>query len=109
MKNRLCLLHGALVLVLLIALPAIAQEPASPNAAFERALRLYRDRNFGQALEELSKVAELAPQRAEVHYLIGYCHLMRKEFEESLNAFRRAFDEDPNLDPRTIYQKSKSP
>lgn len=75
--------------------------------SFERGLRLYRNRSFREALNEFSEVADAQPDRAEVHYLIGYCHYMLKEFEQSVDAFRRSFDEDPNFDPRTIYQRTR--
>jgi tetratricopeptide (TPR) repeat protein len=84
--------------------PTVADEPAA-NESFERGLRLYRNRDFRQALEEFNRVIDVQPDRGDAHYLIGYAHLMLKEFQASLDAFRRAFEENPNLDPRTIYQK----
>ena len=116
MKIKFSLLFAAIAL-LLVSLPiaqaqeqeaaseqpAVAEEPIV-NESFERGLRLYRNRDFRQALEEFAKVIEVQPDRGDAHYLIGYAHLMLKEFQASLDAFRRAFEEDPNLDPRTIYK-----
>ena len=79
-------------------------EPES-GADYERGLRLYRSRSFREALTNFTGVAQAEPDRADVHYLIGYCHLMLKEFQQSLDAFQRSFDSDPEFDPRTIYQK----
>ncbi len=86
---------------------ALRADDADVQETFERGLRQYRNRGFRQALEEFNKVVAMKPDRAEVHYLIGYCHLMLREYELSLEAFRRSFDEMPNFDPRTIYQKPK--
>ncbi len=86
---------------------ALQADDAAVQETFERGLRQYRNRGFRQALEEFNKVVGMKPDRADVHYLIGYCHLMLREYELSLEAFRRSFDEMPNFDPRTIYQKPK--
>jgi tetratricopeptide (TPR) repeat protein len=88
--------------------PEMAAATAAPTAesaaAYERSLRLYRNRNFTGALQELSIVAAAEPNRADVLYLMGYCHYVLKHFEDSLNAFRRTFEVDPNFDPRGIYK-----
>ena len=86
---------------------ALQADDADVQETFERGLRQYRNRGFRQALEEFNKVVAMKPDRADIHYLIGYCHLMLREYELSLDAFRRSFDEMPNFDPRTIYQKPK--
>jgi tetratricopeptide (TPR) repeat protein len=112
------LLSSAL-LVVLLGLPLAAQPPqeqavqvesmevADPGvqASFERGYRLYRNRSFREALTAFTEVAQAEPDRADVHYLMGYCHLMLKEFQQSLDAFERSFEKDPAFDPRTIYQK----
>jgi tetratricopeptide (TPR) repeat protein len=87
---------------------ALEADDAVVGETFDRALRQYRNRGFRQALEELNKVVAVKPDRADAHYLIGYSHLMLREYEQSLDAFRRCFDEMPGFDPRTIYQRPKS-
>jgi tetratricopeptide (TPR) repeat protein len=85
---------------------APVQEAPSVSAAaesFQRALRYYRTRDFNRALGELRQVAEVEPNRADVLYLMGYSHYILKQFDDSLEAFRRTFEEDPEFDPRTIY------
>ncbi len=91
-------------------------EPPAPQAstttsteAYERGLRHYRNRNFTQALEELGQVSQAEPDRADVHYLVGYCHYVLKHFQDSLDAFRRSFEVDPDFDPRGIYQARYRP
>lgn len=110
------------LLVLVVGLPSAAaqeqeqavqetaldsQDPAIQEA-FQRGLRLYRDRRFREALAEFTEVRAAQPDRADVHYLIGYCHLMLKEFEQSVDAFGRSFEEDPSFDPRTIYKRESN-
>lgn len=120
MRTKFSLLSGTVALLLIglpaafaqeqepvaVEQPAVAAAAAEPalDESFERGMRLYRNRDYRQALEEFAKVIEMQPDRGDAHYLIGYARLMLKEFQASLDAFRRAFEEDPNLDPRTIYR-----
>lgn len=83
------------------------QEAPSVSAAaesYQRALRYYRTRDFNRALGELRQVAEVEPNRPDVLYLMGYSHYILKQFDDSLEAFRRTFEADPEFDPRTIYK-----
>jgi tetratricopeptide (TPR) repeat protein len=82
---------------------AFAQDDV--EATMERAKRLYRSGNYRGAIDELSKALDADPSRADAHYLVGYSHLMLREYPESVEAFSRAFAADPNFDPRTIYQR----
>lgn len=68
-------------------------------------LRHYRQRDFQSALSEFEKVTELAPWRADAFYLRGYCLMVLRNYEPSVEAFGRAFELDPAFDPRTIYQR----
>lgn len=77
------------------------------EAAMERAKRLYRSANYRGALEELSSALAARPDRADALYLTGYSHLMLRQYSESVEAFRRAFQADPSFDPRTIYQRRR--
>jgi tetratricopeptide (TPR) repeat protein len=115
--NRIARLISLVLAVVLLGLPLAAQEEATQEpaeetlapesqASYERGLRLYRNRNFQDALAAFSEVAQSEPDRADVHYLMGYCHLILKEFEQALDAFQRSFETDPEFDPRTIYQKN---
>jgi tetratricopeptide (TPR) repeat protein len=86
------------------ATPMEAPDPGI-QASFERGYRAYRNRNFREALTAFTEVAQAEPDRADVHYLMGYCHYMLKEFQQSVDAFQTSFEKDPAFDPRTIYQK----
>ena len=83
---------------------ATTPSPMAASDAYQRGLTAYRNRNFSQALQEFGAVLEAEPDRADVHYLVGYSHYMLKHFQDSLDAFRLAFELDPELDPRGIYQ-----
>ena len=98
--------------------PEQAEAPPQPEPqtsttasteAYERGLRHYRNRNFTQALQELGQVSQADPDRADVLYLMGYCHYVLKHFQDSLDAFRRSFEVDPDFDPRGIYQARYRP
>ena len=85
---------------------AYAQDVAD---MMEQAKRDYRNGRYQAALTELTRITDEAPDRADAFYLTGYCHLMLRHYQESLDAFARAFELDPELDPRTIYHPSPTP
>ena len=75
------------------------------EAAMDEAKRQYRSGNYQAAIFELTRVTDVAPDRADAFYLVGYSHLMLRQYSESVDAFARAFQLDPTLDPRSIYQR----
>lgn len=75
------------------------------DAAMDEAKRQYRSGNYQAAISELTRVTDDAPDRADAFYLVGYSHLMLRQYPESVDAFARAFQLDPTLDPRVIYQR----
>lgn len=116
MLKRLSLLLGT-VLVLLSGTMAMAQDPAAPQETapgmstptelYDQGLRVYRNRNYGRAVELFRQVIELDPDHAEAHYLIGYSLVMLRQYPAAVEAFGTAFEKDPELDPRTIYQRPR--
>ena len=93
----------ALCAVLLACPFAFAQDGV--DAAMDEAKRQYRNANYQAAIGELTRVTDDAPDRADAFYLIGYSHLMLRQYPESIDAFARAFQVEPTLDPRSIYQR----
>ena len=79
-----------------------AQEDA--QASMDQAKRQYRNRDYRAAIEGLTRTLELDRTRADALYLLGYSHLMLRQYSESVDAFGRAFEADPTFDPRTIYR-----
>jgi tetratricopeptide (TPR) repeat protein len=96
----------SLCAALFFATGAAAQtgEPRS-DAAMDHAKRLYRNRDFRGAASELETVLESGGPRADALYLLGYSHLMLRDYTEAVDDFARAFEADPTFDPRTIYQR----
>ncbi len=82
---------------------AFAQEGV--EGAMDEGKRQYRNGNYQAAIGELTRVTDEAPDRADAFYLIGYSHLMLRQYPESVDAFARAFQLNPTFDPRTIYQR----
>ncbi len=93
----------ALCAVLFACPFAFAQEGVEET--MDEAKRQYRNGNYQAAISELTRVTDEAPDRADAFYLIGYAHLMLRQYPESVDAFARAFQLDPTLDPRSIYQR----
>lgn len=84
---------------------ASAQVETAEVDMMSEAKRQYRNGNYQAAIGELTRVTDEAPDRADAFYLMGYAHLMLREYPESVEAFARAFQLDPTLDPRSIYQR----
>ena len=91
-----------LIAVLLVCPLAFAQEGVEET--LDEAKREYRSGNYQAAIGQLTRVTDEAPDRGDAFYLMGYSHLMLRQFPESLEAFARAFQLEPTLDPRTIYR-----
>lgn len=102
-RTRVLALTLAAVLAIACIAPWVeAQEDA--QASMELAKRHYRNRDYRAAATELMRTVELDPTRADALYLLGYSHVMLREYPEAVEAFGRAFAADPQFDPRTIYQ-----
>jgi tetratricopeptide (TPR) repeat protein len=52
---------------------------------------------YGQALRELSRAAEIAPERADVRQLLGDVYLKLNRLDDALKAYRQAADLAPNV------------
>ncbi len=91
----------ALFAVLLACPFAFAQEGVEQE--MDEAKTQYRSGNYQAAIGALNRVIDEAPDRADAYYLIGYSHFMLRQYSESLDAFARAFQLEPTLDPRAIF------
>ena len=64
-------------------------------------LFLYRSA-FGKAEEEMREAMKLQPNNAEIWSMLGHCLSRQHKTEETLNAFQRAVEIDPD-DPNSLY------
>ncbi len=87
-----------------LAITSLAPAQEDVQASMEQAKRHYARRDYRAAIAELTRVVELDPTRADALYLLGYSHNELRQYPESVEAFGRAFQADPNFDPRTIFQ-----
>ena len=94
----------SLAICALLLACSIASAQADADMMGE-AKQQYRNGNYQAAIGELTRVTDEAPDRADAFYLMGYAHLMLRQYPESVDAFARAFQLDPTLDPRSIYQR----
>ncbi len=98
----------AIVAAICLSLSAsFAFTQQGPDPTMEDAKRLYRNRDFANAVPKLQEVLT-GGDRADALYLLGYSHLMNREFDESVEAFSRCFAIEPRFDPREIYQRPVS-
>lgn len=105
----LVLLSGSMVMSQVSVVPQETVPSMSmPTELYDQGLRAYRSRNYGRAVELFRQVVELNPDHAEAHYLIGYSLVMLRQYPAAVEAFAAAFEKDPGLDPRTIYQRPPS-
>lgn len=74
-------------------------------AYFQRGVARYSTRRFGVALEDLKRSLDpsLQPRgggkrlaEAEVHYVSGFCHYYREEFQEAIAAWKKFLSRAPS-------------
>ena len=94
-----------LAIMVMVCLTAVSFAAAQDDveSLMSRAKQLYGAGNFRGALEPLMRVVDVEPERADALYLLGYAHVMLREYPTSVDWFGRAFAADPTFDPRTIY------
>ena len=107
MKRMRLACFSLCVLFLGTALAIAQPTQQDPSEAMDRGLRHYRQQSFQAALDAFGSVVAAQPDRAEVHYLMGYSHMMMRRYAQALESFSRAFQIDPNLDPRTIFRRNR--
>jgi serine/threonine-protein kinase len=75
---------------------AQALDPVSPIIARDLAVMHYYKRNFDTALEQCDHTIELNPHFSQAYWTLGIIQELRKDFDESAAAFRRAIQLSPN-------------
>ncbi len=77
----------------------LPNEPAGFQEHFERAVKLYEDGRYDEALLAFKAAARLRPNEPEAHYGCGVAlaHIGRERYEEALEAFQKAIALLPNL------------
>lgn len=112
-------MKGVLLLTLALVVAAIsisfAQQPVTPqqsptvaaqgqSQAFRSAMQLYRQRRFAQAIDAFQAVVANEPNNAAAFYFMGYAQYVTRHFQESVASFDKAFEIDPNLNPRPYFR-----
>ncbi|MCI0416309.1 tetratricopeptide repeat protein [bacterium] len=87
------------------AVPAVPATPAAQSGDFETGMKLYRQRNYTQAISEFQNVVAADPKNAAAWYMMGYAHYVMKHKADALEAFSKAFEADPAFDPRPYFRR----
>ena len=95
--------------IFVFVLTAILLSPvflyAQDAAGFDRAMNLYRQRQYSSAIAEFQKVVEAEPNNAAAWYMLGYAHYTLDHHREAQDAFAKAFAADPSFDPRPYFRR----
>jgi Flp pilus assembly protein TadD len=67
-------------------------EPSLKNA-----IRLYRSRKFGVALEELRSLGETAPENTEIAYYTGLCYTQLERYDDALLYLEQVVTDSSNV------------
>jgi len=78
--------------------PASASKVEQP-AAFDVAMKHYRQRQYARAIEEFSQIVQTDPNNAAAFYFMGYAHYTLKHPQPAIEAFSKAFQANPKFDP----------
>ena len=68
-------------------------------AAFDVAMKHYRQRQYARAIEEFNQIVQTDPNNAAAFYFMGYAHYTLKHHQQALEAFSKAFQANPKFDP----------
>lgn len=92
---------GALVLVILAALPTRAQQPPAPDAdrLLARAMELHQAGDILGAMEAYEEVLKLAPDRADARSNLGAVYARLGRYEDATRQYRLALSagDDPKI------------
>ena len=102
MFKKILTIAVCLCFIVLIT-PASSLQQKSISTDFTAAMKHYRQGHYATAIEQLSLVVEKEPQNAAAYYFLGYAHYTLHHNEEALTAFAKAFEADPNFDPRPYF------
>ncbi|HEY4492156.1 MAG TPA: tetratricopeptide repeat protein [Acidobacteriota bacterium] len=87
------------------AQPLAESKPAAAAGDFDVAMKHYRQRHYGRAVEEFQRVIDADPNNAAAHYFMGYAHYVMGHHQEALAAFKKCFETDPKFDPRPYWSR----
>ena len=99
LAGRCAVLCLALLLFALSSTTARAESGADAQRHFERAVRLYQERAFDEALVEFQRAFEISP-RYEVLFNIAQVHYQLNEYAEALRTFERYLADGDRQIPR---------
>ena len=85
----------ALAAVLVLAMPAAADDPATAERVMEQAQTAYRKQDFAAALELARKAEKLDPKNAAAPFVAGLAHERLRHHAEAVKALTRAIGLDP--------------
>lgn len=86
------------------AQPLAEEKPAVSAGDFDVAMKQYRQRRYGRAVEEFQRVIDSDPANAAAYYFMGYAHYVMGHHQEALAAFKKCFETDPKFDPRPFWR-----
>ncbi|MPZ20610.1 MAG: tetratricopeptide repeat protein [Luteitalea sp.] len=94
---------GWSLVLLLLASPAAAQDATQVARHAEAAKEAQARGDFATAIQELTALARLLPERADVQSNLGLAYFFHKQPKEALAAFEKALDIDPDLVSALIF------
>ncbi|MGH9901398.1 MAG: tetratricopeptide repeat protein, partial [Pyrinomonadaceae bacterium] len=102
MARRTVLLASAILLITVVAPPAVGQArraasltPAEADVHAVRGLKHYKSGRFKEAAEALGRAAALKPDDPSVHYNLGMAYVQLGRYLHSIKPFREALRLNP--------------
>ncbi|NOZ24677.1 MAG: tetratricopeptide repeat protein [Nitrospirae bacterium] len=101
-----------LYIVIIVISLSLAMTPgvlnAQPNGTYDRALYLYKEGKFQEAVDVLKDYLQRRPEPA-AYYLMGYALYELGRYEEAMKYFDEAYLVDPEFKPEKIDFKRAKP
>ena len=89
----------AILLAILLTMPAWAQEAGDPAARFGRAVALQQQGRLAEAVEEYRALLKQKPDYAEAHANLGVVLARMGRYKEAIGAYETAYKLAPHLTP----------
>jgi Tfp pilus assembly protein PilF len=88
-------LPSVLALLLLLAVPALAQSPPDAETRFSTGVMHLKDGRVDLALEEFKKAAKEDPKNPYFQKGLGLAYAAKRQWKDAITAFRKALELNP--------------
>lgn len=76
----------------------------SADDHFNKGLKLYFQKDYIAAIQQLTRAIYINPQNPKAHYFIGYAYYEQGNTAKANRAFKKAYDLEIDYSPSSLFQ-----